>query len=98
MGFSMRLTKAPKNADYRSVSATRHAYCSSKASDRKPAQLSGGCEAARGHWSGDVREPKVFLFDEPLSNLDAELRVQMRAELAQLHRRLGNGFHDLRHA
>ena len=57
--------------------------------DRKPAQLSGGQKQRVAIGRAIVREPRVFLFDEPLSNLDAELRVQMRAELMQLHRRLG---------
>ncbi len=57
--------------------------------DRKPAQLSGGQKQRVAIGRSIVREPRVFLFDEPLSNLDAELRVQMRAELMELHRRLG---------
>jgi multiple sugar transport system ATP-binding protein len=58
--------------------------------DRRPGQLSGGQRQRVAIGRAVVREPKIFLFDEPLSNLDAELRVQMRAELAGLHRRLGN--------
>ncbi len=58
--------------------------------DRKPAQLSGGQRQRVAIGRAIVREPKVFLFDEPLSNLDAELRVQMRVEIARLHRQLGN--------
>lgn len=57
--------------------------------DRKPGQLSGGQKQRVAIGRAIVREPRVFLFDEPLSNLDAELRVQMRAELTDLHRRLG---------
>jgi multiple sugar transport system ATP-binding protein len=56
---------------------------------RKPAQLSGGQRQRVALGRAIVREPKVFLFDEPLSNLDAKLRVETRAELARLHRRLG---------
>jgi multiple sugar transport system ATP-binding protein len=56
---------------------------------RKPTALSGGQRQRVAIGRAIVREPRVFLFDEPLSNLDAELRVTMRAELAQLHRRLG---------
>ena len=56
--------------------------------DRKPAQLSGGQRQRVALGRAIVREPKVFLFDEPLSNLDAKLRVETRAELARLHRRL----------
>src|SRR5215203_4300897 len=57
--------------------------------DRRPAQLSGGQRQRVALGRAIVREPKVFLFDEPLSNLDAKLRVETRAELARLHRRLG---------
>jgi sn-glycerol 3-phosphate transport system ATP-binding protein len=56
---------------------------------RKPRQLSGGQRQRVAMGRAIVREPQVFLFDEPLSNLDAKLRVQMRAELQSLHRRLG---------
>ncbi len=59
---------------------------------RKPAQLSGGQKQRVAVGRAMVREPRVFLMDEPLSNLDAELRVHMRAEIAQLHRRLGVTF------
>jgi multiple sugar transport system ATP-binding protein len=57
--------------------------------DRKPSQLSGGQRQRVALGRAMVRDPKVFLFDEPLSNLDAKLRVETRAELARLHRRLG---------
>ncbi len=58
--------------------------------ERKPRQLSGGQRQRVAIGRAVVREPSVFLFDEPLSNLDAELRVQMRVEIASLHQRLGN--------
>jgi ABC-type sugar transport system ATPase subunit len=57
--------------------------------ERKPGQLSGGQRQRTAVGRAIVRQPQAFLFDEPLSNLDAGLRVEMRAELAQLHRRLG---------
>ncbi|MEL4378126.1 sn-glycerol-3-phosphate ABC transporter ATP-binding protein UgpC [Brucella cytisi] len=90
MGFSMRLTKAPKTQTQERVRNAARILQLEKLLDRKPAQLSGGQKQRVAIGRAIVREPKVFLFDEPLSNLDAELRVQMRAELAQLHRRLGN--------
>ena len=58
--------------------------------DRKPKDLSGGQRQRVAIGRAVVREPRIFLFDEPLSNLDAELRVDMRGEIAQLHKRLGN--------
>ena len=57
--------------------------------ERKPGQLSGGQRQRVAIGRAIVREPKIFLFDEPLSNLDAELRMQMRVEINKLHRRLG---------
>jgi multiple sugar transport system ATP-binding protein len=58
--------------------------------DRRPKDLSGGQRQRVAIGRAVVREPRVFLFDEPLSNLDAELRVDMRGEISALHRRLGN--------
>jgi multiple sugar transport system ATP-binding protein len=58
--------------------------------DRRPKQLSGGQRQRVAIGRAIVRQPEVFLFDEPLSNLDAKLRIEMRSEIKQLHRRLGN--------
>ena len=60
--------------------------------DRKPAQLSGGQRQRVALGRAMVRHPAAFLMDEPLSNLDAKLRVHMRSELAELHRKLGATF------
>ena len=60
--------------------------------DRKPKQLSGGQRQRVAVGRAIVRDPAVFLFDEPLSNLDAKLRVQTRAEISKLHQRLGTTF------
>ena len=61
--------------------------------ERKPGQLSGGQKPARLHWAVRfVRDPSLFLLDEPLSNLDARLRIRMRGEISALHRRTGKAF------
>ena len=68
---------------------SRDARASSELLERKPRQLSGGQRQRVAMGRAIVREPQVFLMDEPLSNLDAKLRVQMRAEIARLQRTLG---------
>ena len=88
MGFSLRLAKKSKaDIDARVVEAARILGLSDYL-DRFPRQLSGGQRQRVAMGRAIVRDPQVFLFDEPLSNLDAKLRVQMRAELKDLHARL----------
>jgi multiple sugar transport system ATP-binding protein len=88
MGFSLKL-KAPKDRDRRpSVSAPPTFSASTNLLDRFPRQLSGGQRQRVAMGRAIVRDPQVFLFDEPLSNLDAKLRVQMRTEIKELHQRL----------
>jgi multiple sugar transport system ATP-binding protein len=89
MAFGLRLRKQPSDTVVRRVAAVADALGLEPLLDRKPAQLSGGQRQRVALGRAIVREPKAFLFDEPLSNLDAQLRVETRAELARLHRRLG---------
>jgi ABC-type sugar transport system ATPase subunit len=88
MDFGMRVNKVPKpERDERIARAARILQLEPYL-DRRPAHLSGGQRQRVAIGRAIVREPKVFLFDEPLSNLDAKLRVQMRIELESLHRQL----------
>ncbi len=89
MAFSMRLRRAPADVMRRKVAEAARILGLEALLDRRPAQLSGGQRQRVAMGRAIVRDPKVFLFDEPLSNLDAKLRVQMRAEIRLLHRRLG---------
>jgi multiple sugar transport system ATP-binding protein len=89
MGFGLRMAGlAPADVQERVLRAAR-ALQIEPLLQRRPRELSGGQRQRVAIGRAIVREPKVFLFDEPLSNLDAALRTQTRAELAQLHRRLG---------
>ncbi|RYC29496.1 sn-glycerol-3-phosphate ABC transporter ATP-binding protein UgpC [Lichenibacterium minor] len=90
MGFGLKMMRQAPAAVASRVDAAAEILKLGPLLDRKPSQLSGGQRqrVAIGH--AIVRDPKVFLFDEPLSNLDAELRVSMRIEIARLHRELGN--------
>jgi multiple sugar transport system ATP-binding protein len=88
LGFGLRMRSVPPAVIGERVESAARILGLEKVLDRKPAQLSGGQRQRVALGRAIVREPKVFLFDEPLSNLDAKLRVETRAELARLHRRL----------
>ena len=89
MGFALRLQGVPPVERRKAVEQAARILQIEPLLDRKPAQLSGGQRQRVAIGRAIVREPRVFLFDEPLSNLDAELRVQTRIEIARLHRQLG---------
>src|SRR6187200_3052891 len=88
MGFSMRLRGAPKSEIAARVNRAAEILGLSPYLERSPRQLSGGQRQRVAMGRAIVRDPQVFLFDEPLSNLDAKLRVAMRAEIKELHQRL----------
>ncbi|RYG89151.1 sn-glycerol-3-phosphate ABC transporter ATP-binding protein UgpC [Loktanella sp. IMCC34160] len=88
MGFGMRVNRVPRAEAEAKIRKAADILQLGPLLDRKPAQLSGGQRQRVAIGRAIVREPAVFLFDEPLSNLDAELRVQMRIELSALHQRL----------
>ena len=92
MAFGLKLRKVPKDQIKRRVEEAARILDISHLLDRKPKALSGGQRQRVALGRAIVREPKVFLLDEPLSNLDAKLRAQMRTELAKLHKRLGTTF------
>ena len=89
IGFGLRLAKLPKEEIGRRVAEAARILQIEDLLERKPRQLSGGQRQRVAIGRSIIRDPKVFLFDEPLSNLDAALRVQMRLEIARLHKRLG---------
>ncbi|HET7867770.1 MAG TPA: sn-glycerol-3-phosphate ABC transporter ATP-binding protein UgpC [Burkholderiaceae bacterium] len=89
MSFALRMSGQPREAIQRAVGRAAEILQINALLDRKPAALSGGQRQRVAIGRAIVREPKVFLFDEPLSNLDASLRVQMRIELGRLHKQLG---------
>ncbi len=90
MGFGLRMTGTPKAEIEARVARASEILQLGPLLQRKPSQLSGGQRQRVAIGRSIVRNPKVFLFDEPLSNLDAELRVAMRVEIAKLHHSLGN--------
>ena len=89
LAFTLRARRTPKDGIDAEVRRVAGILGIDGVLDRRPKQLSGGQRQRVAVGRAIVRSPKAFLFDEPLSNLDAQLRVQMRAELAELHRRLG---------
>ncbi len=88
MAFSLKLARAPKNVIEERVGRAAQILGLTQFLDRYPRQLSGGQRQRVAMGRAIVRDPQVFLFDEPLSNLDAKLRVQMRTEIKELHQRL----------
>jgi multiple sugar transport system ATP-binding protein len=89
LGFGLKLRRVPKEERARRVREVATTLSLETLLDRRPAHLSGGQRQRVAMGRAMVREPTAFLMDEPLSNLDAKLRVSMRAELARLHERLG---------
>ncbi|MGD8865369.1 MAG: sn-glycerol-3-phosphate ABC transporter ATP-binding protein UgpC, partial [Anaerolineales bacterium] len=92
MAFGLKLRKTPRDDIKRRVEEAADILGIRNLLDRKPRQLSGGQRQRVAVGRAIVREPSVFLFDEPLSNLDAKLRVQTRAEITKLHQRLQTTF------
>jgi len=89
MGFGLKMTKVPSDEINKKVNDAASILHLEDYMDRKPKTLSGGQRQRVAIGRSIVRGPEVFLFDEPLSNLDAELRVEMRVEISRLHRELG---------
>ncbi len=89
LGFGLRMRKTPAAEIDQRVDVVAEVLGIAELLDRKPKALSGGQRQRVALGRAIVRDPAVFLFDEPLSNLDAKMRVQMRAEIARLHHKLG---------
>jgi sn-glycerol 3-phosphate transport system ATP-binding protein len=89
IGYPLRIAGTPRAEREARVAEAARAVGLEALLDRKPSQLSGGQRQRVAMGRAIIRRPKLFLFDEPLSNLDAKLRVQMRAEIRSLHNRLG---------
>ncbi len=92
MAFGLKLRKVPRDQIKKRVEKAAGTLGITELLNRKPRQLSGGQRQRVAVGRAIVREPKVFLFDEPLSNLDAKLRVQMRAEISKIHQQLQTTF------
>ena len=92
MAFGLKLRKVPKDEIARKVEEAARILDISHLLSRKPKALSGGQRQRVALGRAIVREPQVFLLDEPLSNLDAKLRAQMRTEISKLHQKLGTAF------
>ncbi len=90
IGFGLRSSKAPKLEKQKRIESVAELLGMTEYLDRKPSQLSGGQRQRVAIGRAMVRDPAVFLFDEPLSNLDAQLRTQMRLEIKKLHQRVGS--------
>ena len=88
MSFGLKLKRTPKDEIDRRVKQAAQILDITELLDRKPKQLSGGQRQRVAMGRAIVRDPKVFLFDEPLSNLDAKLRVQMRTEIKKVHQKV----------
>src|SRR3954447_24372556 len=89
MGFALKLARAPREEIARRVEEAARILDVESHLERKPANLSGGQRQRVAMGRAIVRDPKAFLMDEPLSNLDAKLRVQMRTEVSRIQQRLG---------
>ena len=92
MAFGLKLRKVPKETIKRRVEAAAKILGIENLLNRKPAQMSGGQKQRVALGRAIVREPKVFLLDEPLSNLDAKLRAAMRTEITKIHQTVGTTF------
>ena len=96
LGFSLKIAKKDDATIVKAVEEAAGILGLNDLMERKPAELSGGQRQRVAMGRAIVRHPDVFLFDEPLSNLDAKLRTQMRVEIKKLHQKVGND-HHLRH-
>src|SRR3981189_1716226 len=97
MAFGLQLAKKKKDFILETVGRTSKALGLDQMLERKPQALSGGQRQRVALGRAIVRSPKVFLFDEPLSNLDAKMRVQMRSEISRLHAHLGSPMINVTH-